>query len=209
MRKQNPLMKPTRICWIAILTALFVSCKTPRPFTDAAQLLITSGAQETPFRVLQVTDRQDSILLRQPCNDLKHFVADPTFLLLIARLKKTLEAEHGVGIAAPQVGISNNLFLFLRLDLPEKPVQVVVNPRIVNHPDTVVCFQRDGCLSIPGKSGNSVRYPWIDVEYRNEKGEKIRERLEGYSRQSSFTSVIFQHEYDHTKGILFTDKLCK
>jgi peptide deformylase len=176
-------------------------------------------------------------------------------------MKKTLEVERGVGIAAAQVGISKNLFLFMRLDLPDQPVHVAVNPKIVNHPDTtvcferdgclsipdrsgnsvrypwidveyqnekgekvcerlegysrqntftaVVCFERDGCLSIPDRSGNSVRYPWIDVEYQNEKGEKVRERLEGYSRQNTFTAVIFQHEYDHTKGVLFTDKLCK
>jgi peptide deformylase len=124
-------------------------------------------------------------------------------------MKKTLEIENGVGIAAPQVGISKNLFLFLRLDLPDNPVHVVVNPKIIHYPDTTVCFERVGCLSIPDRSGNSVSYPWIDVEYWNEKGEKIRERLEGYSRQNTFTAVIFQHEYDHTKGILFTDKLCK
>jgi peptide deformylase len=109
----------------------------------------------------------------------------------------------------PQVGISKSLFLFIRLDLPDQPMQVAVNPKIVNHQDTIVCFERDGCLSIPDRSGNSVRDPWIDVEYQNEKGEKIRERLEGYSRQNTFTAVIFQHEYDHTKGILFIDKLCE
>jgi hypothetical protein len=58
---------------------------------------------------------------------------------LVARLKKTLEVENGVGIAAPQVGISKNIFLFMRLDLPDKPVHVAVNPKIVHHPDTTIC----------------------------------------------------------------------
>jgi peptide deformylase len=191
------------------MVVLFVSCKTIQPFTEADKSLIVSGTAETPFRVLQVTNGQDSTLLRNRCRDLKNYAADPTFHLLISRLKKTLEVEQGVGIAAPQVGISKNLFLFMRLDLPDNPVHVAVNPSIVNHPDTTVCFERDGCLSIPDRSGNSVRYPWIDVEYWNEKGEKINERLTGYSRQNTFTAIIFQHEYDHTKGILFTDKLCK
>jgi peptide deformylase len=203
-------MKSAKICLIFTgMIVLLASCKTMQPFAETDKSLIVSGTEETPFRVLQITNRQDSVLLRKSCDDLKNFAADSTFHLLIARMKKTLEVEKGVGIAAPQVGISKNLFLFMRLDLPDKPVHVVVNPKIVNHPDTTVCFERDGCLSIPGRSGNSVRYPWIDVEYRNEKGEKIRERLTGYSRQNSFTAVIFQHEYDHTKGILFTDKLCK
>jgi peptide deformylase len=203
-------MKSAKICLIITgMIVLLASCKTMQPFAEMDKSLIVSGTEETPFRVLQITNRQDSILLRKSCDDLKNFAADSTFHLLVARMKKTLEVENGVGIAAPQVGISKNLFLFMRLDLPDQPVHVAVNPKIVNHPDTTVCFEGDGCLSIPDLSGNSVRYPWIDVEYRNEKGEKIRERLTDYSRQNTFTAVIFQHEYDHTKGILFTDKLCK
>jgi len=191
------------------MTLLFISCKIAQPFAGADQSLIRSGTAEIPFRVLQVTGRQDSILLRRSCNDLKNFAADPTFHLLLARLKTTLEAENGVGIAAPQVGIPKNLFLFKRLDLPDAPVRVAVNPKIIHHPDTMVCFERDGCLSVPGRRGNSLRYPWIEVEYLNEKGERIRERLEGYDRRDTFTAIIFQHEYDHTKGLLFTDKLCE
>jgi peptide deformylase len=204
------LMKSERIYLIVIgIAFLFVSCKTLHPFTEAEKTIIVSSKAETPFRVLQITDKQDSVVLRTPCTDIRNFANDSTFHLLVERLKTTLREENGVGIAAPQVGISKNLFLFMRLDLPDEPVFVAVNPKIVNHPDTTVCFERDGCLSIPDRSGNSVRYPWIDVEYLNEKGEKIRERLEGYSRRNTFTAVIFQHEYDHTKGVLFIDKLCE
>ena len=203
-------MKSKKNYWIiAGMTVLFISCKVAQPFAGADQSLILSGTAEMPFRVLQVTDRQDSVLLRRTCSDLKNFAGDPVFHVLLARLKTTLETENGVGIAAPQVGIPKNLFLFMRLDLPDTPVQVAVNPKIIRHPDTPVCFERDGCLSVPDRSGNSIRYPWIEVEYFNEKGEKVRERLEGYSRQDTFTAIIFQHEYDHLQGILFTDKLCE
>ena len=195
--------------WVAGMAVLFISCKIVSPFTEAEQSLIRSGTVEMPFRVLQVTDRQDSILLRKSCADLKKFASDSTFHLLISRLKTTLEAESGVGIAAPQIGISKNLFLFKRLDISDTTVQVVVNPKIIHYPDTTVCFERDGCLSVPDRSGNSIRYPWIEVEYFDEKGEKVRERLEGYNRRETFTAIIFQHEYDHTRGIWFTDKLCE
>ena len=191
------------------MALLFISCKIMQPFSGAEKSLILSGTAEMPFQVLQVTDKQDSIMLRNTCSYLKNYATDSTFHLLVARLKTTLEAENGVGIAAPQVGISKNLFLFMRLDSPDQPIQVAVNPKIVQHPDTLVCFERDGCLSIPDCSGNSLRYPWIEVEYFNEKGAKVRERLEGYSRRDSFTAIIFQHEYDHTQGILFTDRLCE
>ena len=204
------IMKPKKNCLILLgMTVFFISCKTVRPFAGTEQSLILSGTAEMPFRVLQVTNRQDSVFLRKACSDLKNFVGDSTFHLLLARLKTTLEAENGVGIAAPQVGVSKNLFLFMRLDSPDTSIQVAVNPKIIRHSDTPVCFERDGCLSIPNRRGNSLRYKWIEVEYLNEKGEKIRERLEGYQRPNDFTAVIFQHEYDHTRGILFTDRGCE
>lgn len=192
-----------------LVLLLMTSCKSTTPFSKKESALIHSGSAETPFRVLQITDQPDSLILRTPCADVENFVGDSAFNLLVKRLKTTLKEEDGVGIAAPQVGISRNVFLFMRLDLPGEPVIVAVNPRIVAHPDSTVCFRRDGCLSIPGIRGNSIRYPWVDVEYYNEKGELIRERLAGYSRRDTFSGVIFQHEYDHTRGVLFIDKLCE
>jgi peptide deformylase len=49
----------------------------------------------------------------------------------------------------------------------------------------------------------------VEVEYCNERGALVRERLEGHSRAGNFSAVIFQHEYDHLQGVLFTDKLCE
>ncbi|MDR2802148.1 MAG: peptide deformylase [Prevotellaceae bacterium] len=201
-------MKKILLLLSAVTGAVLFSCHRPAVFSGEENALIHQGTAQTPFRVLQITGTQDSVILRTPCSDIENFANDSTLALLVARLKTTLAAENGVGIAAPQVGLSRNIFLFMRLDLPDEPVTVAINPKIINHPDTVVCFVRDGCLSIPGVSGNSVRYPWVEVEYCNEKGECIRERLDGYSRQDTFTAVIFQHEYDHTRGILFIDKLC-
>jgi len=54
-----------------------------------------------------------------------------------------------------------------------------------------------------------VRYPWIEIEYTNLVGQNVREKLEGYSRDGNFVSVIFQHEFDHLQGILYTDRICK
>ena len=179
--------------------------------------LIESAAPDTPFRVLQYSNPLDYIVLRKKStdisdlkNDVKNDVNNKEQLnLLIARMKTTLEHEMGVGLAAPQIGISRNVFLFVRVDKPDKPVEVAINPRIVKHPDFMVCFEGDGCLSIENISGDSMRYPWVEVEYINEEGQLIRERLEGYSRADNFVAVIFQHEYDHLHGRLFIDKLCK
>ncbi|MDR2382366.1 MAG: peptide deformylase [Prevotellaceae bacterium] len=177
--------------------------------TNEEKTLINSGKANESFRVLLSTNEEDSLILRQKSQTIE-FTKDAGDLnLLIARLKVTLKAKNGAGIAAPQVGILRNLFIIVRVDKPGMPVEAVINPVIVSHPDEIVCFERDGCLSIPETSGNSMRYPWIEVEYLNENGEKMREKLSGHSRQDNFAAVIFQHEYDHLMGILFVDKLCK
>lgn len=197
-----------KLSLVLLIGLSLFSIKSMAQFTQNEKILINSGTTETPFRVLKVTDQQDSIFLRQKCSDIENINESEDLQLLIGRLKTTMAAESGVGIAAPQVGIGRNIFLFTRIDKANYPVIVAINPKIVNHPEETICFERDGCLSIPGISGNSIRYPWVDVEYTDEKGNLVQERLEGYSRESDFTGIIFQHEFDHLQGILFTDKLC-
>lgn len=197
-----------KLSLVLLIGLSLFSIKSMAQFTQNEKILINSGTTETPFRVLKVTDQQDSIFLRQKCSDIENINESEDLQLLIGRLKTTMAAESGVGIAAPQVGIGRNIFLFTRIDKANYPVIVAINPKIVNHPEETICFERDGCLSIPGISGNSIRYPWVDVEYTDENGNLVQERLEGYSRESDFTGIIFQHEFDHLQGILFTDKLC-
>jgi peptide deformylase len=177
-------------------------------FTEQEIALINSIDETPSMRVLLIEKTEDSLVLRKKCSDIDVSKNKKELALLIERMKATMEAESGVGIAAPQVGISKNIFLFTRLDQPDFPVVAAINPKIINHPEETICFENDGCLSIPGVAGNSIRYPWIEVEYTNEKGELIKEKQEGYSRSGNFTGIIFQHEYDHLQGILFTDKLC-
>lgn len=197
--------------YLLLLCTLFLlySCNTLQKMTNSEIKHIESANALTPFRVLLTTNEQDLKILRRPCKDINFGKDGENVEKLISRMKATMFAESGVGIAAPQIGISRNIFLFVRVDQPNAPVEVAINPKIVNHPDETICFERDGCLSIPDISANSIRYPWIEVEYLNENGKKIREKLVGYSRQDNFVAVIFQHEFDHLQGVLFTDKLCE
>ena len=188
---------------------LLYSCNTLQKMTNSEIKHIESANALTPFRVLLTTNEQDLKILRRPCKDINFGKDGENVEKLISRMKATMFAESGVGIAAPQIGISRNIFLFVRVDQSNAPVEVAINPKIVNHPDETICFERDGCLSIPYISANSIRYPWIEVEYLNENGKKIREKLVGYSRKDNFVAVIFQHEFDHLQGVLFTDKLCE
>jgi peptide deformylase len=180
-------------------------------FTERELEIIGNGAEDSMFRILQTTDPVDSLILRMSSSDILNpdsIAEDEALQLLISRLRITMDQAGGVGIAAPQVGVLKNVFLFMRVDLPESPVQVVINPRIISHATETICFERDGCLSIPNKSGNSERYPWIDVEFWDEKGEFHREHLEGFSRRGNFAAIIFQHEWDHLHGVLYIDKEC-
>jgi peptide deformylase len=192
-----------------VFSTLLLACGSRSAFTVAEREIILAAPDSVPFRVLQITGYNDSITLRAICTDLQNYEKDTVFQHFIKRLECTLHAAGGVGIAASQVGICRNVFLFMHLDLPNEPITLAVNPKITATPDTMVCFERDGCLSIPNFSGNSVRYAWVDVEYFSAEGKKISEQLKGYSRTDDFTGIIFQHEYDHTKGVLFIDKLCK
>jgi peptide deformylase len=192
---------------ITIISITFLSCNTE--LTNDEKALINSGQANEAYRVLLTTSEKDSLLLRKKSKTMNFEKDAPDLQLLVERMKVTLEIEEGVGIAAPQIGILRNLFLIKRIDKPEMPVEVVINPKIIAHANETVCFEFDGCLSIPEISANSIRYPWIEVEYFNVDGEKIREKLTGHSRKDNFAAIIFQHEYDHLQGVLFIDKICE
>ncbi len=197
-----------KVYWF-VLMILCVSCVSTKDFTALEKKLIHNSAADSSFRVLQTTSFSDSLFLRKKTKNVDFSRNRAELSLLISRMKKTMEVESGVGIAAPQIGISRSIFLFVRTDKPGFPVETVINPKIISHSPETVCFERDGCLSIPDVSGNSIRYAWIEVEYQTENGKEIRETISGYSRKDNFASVIFQHEFDHLQGVLFTDKLCK
>lgn len=177
-------------------------------FTQREKDIVNDGNANQPLRVLKVTDKDDLEILRTKCEDIEPVTDNHDLMMLIERMYVTMEAEQGVGIAAPQVGVTKNILLFVRTDEEGYPVEAAINPRIVGYADNTICFEGDGCLSIPGISENTIRYPWIDVEYTNIQGQLVKERLEGYSREGNFAAVIFQHEYDHLQGVLFTDKAC-
>ena len=195
---------------ITTIFTFLISVQLTMAFTERELEIIRNGNTDTSFRVLLTTDAIDSFTLRMQSSDINtdSITTDENLQLLIQRLAITMNEAGGVGIAAPQVGILKNIFLFIRIDKPDYPIQVAINPIIVNHPTETVCFEGDGCLSIPNISANSIRFPWIEVEYWDEKGNFHKEKLIGYSREDDFTSIIFQHEFDHLNGILFTDKIC-
>ncbi len=118
----------------------------------------------------------------------------------------TAIAANGVGIAAPQVGLSLRLFIVASRPSPRYPNAPMMEPTPMIDPhildrSTELVSGWEGCLSVPGTRGLVPRHETIAVEYFTRDGERIQQELTG------FIARIFQHEIDHLDGILFPDRV--
>ena len=130
--------------------------------------------------------------------------------LLIRDLWDTMYNAKGVGIAAPQIGVSKAVFVadfsffkdednFFEKELINMK-QVFINPKIVKEKGEDFSYP-EGCLSIPNISENVVRNSSLKINFLDE--NLILQEMEC----SGIIARVIQHEYDHLQGILFTDKL--
>ena len=124
-------------------------------------------------------------------------IDDPLFQQLIDDMFETMYAAPGVGLAAPQVGVSKRLFVVDVHDDEHEPA-VVINPKIVLAEDEEE--MSEGCLSVVGMVGDIVRFKKVAVTGLDRDGEKIRIEGEGLLAQ------CMQHEIDHLNGVLYVDK---
>ncbi|PIS15350.1 peptide deformylase [Candidatus Shapirobacteria bacterium CG09_land_8_20_14_0_10_38_17] len=122
-------------------------------------------------------------------------------------VKTLLNAKNppGIGLAAPQVGKNWRIFA---ITLPDEKPQIFINPKIIYHSKEKKYFKTEnrqpfleGCLSIPKIYGTVKRWPKIKVVWQNEKGEKQQADF------NNLKAIVFQHEYDHLEGILFTQRV--
>jgi peptide deformylase len=112
-----------------------------------------------------------------------------------------MAAAHGVGLAAPQLGVELQLFVY-GVDDPHSgiPRRVLVNPLVAPEPGELV-DDWEGCLSIPGLRGLVPRHPALRVRALDRAGEPLDFRAEGLEAR------IVQHEYDHLNGVVFLDRM--
>lgn len=127
-------------------------------------------------------------------------------LALVQDMYDTMQKEHGVGIAAPQIGVNKRVIIVgfeADEDFPEQeaiPLLILVNPSI-EVLDEEMIEEWEGCLSLPGLRGivpryKKVRYKGLDLE-----GNEVSGVAEG------FHARIFQHECDHVDGILYPQRI--
>ena len=132
---------------------------------------------------------------------------------LIENMWETMYASNGVGLAAPQIGISIRLFIVNTIPFSEDDgldkdeieflrsfKKVFINPRIIKEDGELWDFN-EGCLSIPDVREDVSRYQRVRIKFLDEYFNSQELVLEGLSAR------VVQHEYDHIEGVLFTDHL--
>lgn len=142
-------------------------------------------------------------VLRQKAKKLKK--VDASTQKLIDDMLETMRAANGLGLAAPQIGVSLRV---LTIEVPEDKEDphsgeqiILVNPEITKAEGEQ--FGEEGCLSIPGYIGMVRRAMRVSVKGLNRKGKEVKVSGEGLLARA------LQHEIDHLDGVLFTDRLEK
>lgn len=132
----------------------------------------------------------------------------PLFQTLIDDMVDTMRDAGGVGIAAPQVGVSKRLFV-IEVRNPDRyrnaepyPLTVVINPSLtyLSSPDEPL-QSWEGCLSVEGLRGRLPRYGSVRLEGVDRHGERVLLELDG------FPAVVAQHETDHLNGKVYLDRM--
>lgn len=128
----------------------------------------------------------------------------PNLQQLIADMYETMYNAHGVGLAAPQIGLSLRLFITDGAPFEEEEVkdfkQVFINAQILEEDGEAWKFN-EGCLSIPQVREDISRLETIRIRYYDAEWNFKTETFDGLAAR------IIQHEYDHTEGVLFVDKI--
>lgn len=137
----------------------------------------------------------ESTVLRQKAKPVTE-VTD-TIRTLLDDMAETMYASEGVGLAAPQVGISRRMIV---VDVGEGLIELINPVLLKGHGKQI---GEEGCLSVPGYFAPVERYKTIFVEGLDRDGHSVQ------IKAKDFTAVALQHEMDHLDGILFIDKVKK
>jgi peptide deformylase len=140
-------------------------------------------------------------VLRKKCRDIaENEIREPWFQSLVSDMFETLYADpSGVGLAAPQVGMSIRLVVIDVKRDAKKPI-VLINPTYEAIDEEKV-ESSESCLSVPFHTGKIMRYKSVKVKALDYTGNPIE--LIG----EKFLSNVFQHEIDHLDGILYIDRM--
>ena len=164
---------------------------------------------------LQIVQAGDPVLRKQGRPLTKDEIASPSIQQLIELMRETMREAPGVGLAAPQIGLSIQLAViedqveYLTHHSAEElaetqrsptPFHVIINPKLSFVDDSTAEFF-EGCLSVEGYQAVVKRALNVRVECLNERGEEITINAHGWYAR------ILQHEIDHLNGTLYVDRM--
>ena len=132
-------------------------------------------------------------ILRKKAKKIK--TISKSIVTLLDDMEETMYLEEGVGLAAPQVGALRQVFI---VDVGEGIVEFI-NPEILESQGEQIGIE--GCLSVPGKTGNVCRPAYVKVKALDRDGQEFVLEAE------ELMARAILHEYDHLQGTLFIDKL--
>ena len=202
------MIKVSVLCGFMMALFAFASCNSGEGTFTEKELSLINGA-DSIMRVLTIDRPDDLAVLRAQSEDLSsETLSSEAFVRLCSQMTATVThpSQDGVGIAGPQVGLNRRVVAVQRFDKEGEPFEVYGNIRIVAHHGEKVPGG-EGCLSVPDRRGDVMRWQDIEIEYDAVFSEgkvtvqPARERIQG------FTAVIFQHETDHLDGVLYIDRL--
>ncbi len=145
------------------------------------------------MEIITYPESEMSDILHKKCESLKNF--DLTTVTFMNQLGLKMKRSVGLGLAAPQVGVSLRAFVMV---CKSGQLLKVLNPKVLDR-GKIINSKQEGCLSLPGKRFNKKRAKRIKVEFRNEIGEFVKMELR------NLDAFVFQHELDHLNGILISD----
>ena len=184
----------------ALLTVVSCGVESGLTMTPQETLLINEAADT--MRILTIESEADLEVLRSSSVDFSTAdLATAEYSKLADKMVKTLEnTDGGVGIAAPQVGINRRVVAVQRVDKGGEPIEVYANI-VIEQMRGALEPGPEGCLSVPDRRGDVLRYQDISIRYTDVSGKMVREDVSG------FAAVIFQHETDHLDGVLYIDRI--
>ena len=156
-----------------------------------------SQTETRPAKIHTIVKFPDPVLM-QTGEKVTEFT--PELRQLVEEMFESMYAAQGIGLAAPQIGISRQITV-IDVSFKERPEDklVLINPEIVEREGKQ--FEEEGCLSLPDIREKVQRAAWVKVRAQNALGEYFE--VEG----EELLARALQHEIDHLHGVLFIDRL--
>ena len=152
------------------------------------------------LRILTIWEEEGEIL-RRPAQRVRTF--DNRLHQVLENMVETMREGRGVGLAAPQVGLDQRIFVIEYPEDTERPEETMqryemINPEIVKAKGSEIA--QEGCLSLPGLAADVDRATYVLVKAQDRHGKS--QRIKAYD----WLARIFQHEIDHLGGVLMIDR---